>query len=95
MPHDPYYWSAAWKAIRRSALDRAGGICQTPNCRAPAVIVDHIVSRRKGGTEDPSNLRALCRACDASIKEARSGERRSGGRLRARGCGVDGWPLGE
>lgn len=95
MPHDPFYWSAEWKAVRRAALERAGGRCQTPKCNAPAVIVDHIIARSRGGTEAPSNLRALCRACDNAVKEARSGQRRSGGKLRAKGCDVNGWPLVE
>jgi 5-methylcytosine-specific restriction endonuclease McrA len=29
-------------------------------CLAPASTVDHVVSRAKGGNDDPDNLRAAC-----------------------------------
>lgn len=32
---------------------------------AEDLIADHIVSRRNGGSHDPSNLQALCQRCNA------------------------------
>jgi 5-methylcytosine-specific restriction protein A len=45
-------------------LERDGHVCQL--CGAPANTVDHIVRVVDGGTDDPSNLRALCRSCNSS-----------------------------
>ncbi|MHB0886869.1 MAG: HNH endonuclease [Bacillota bacterium] len=36
----------------------------------PATDLDHRVSKRKGGTDDPANLQALCHQCH-SAKTAR------------------------
>jgi 5-methylcytosine-specific restriction endonuclease McrA len=33
---------------------------------AAALVLDHIVSRRNGGTNDPSNLQTLCDSCNAA-----------------------------
>lgn len=50
--------------LRRSILERDGHLCQL--CReAPATEVDHIVPRVRGGSDDPANLQAACRWCNA------------------------------
>lgn len=54
-----------WRRIRDSVLHRE------PLCRAcgaegrttAAVHVDHIVSKRRGGTDERSNLQPLCQPC--------------------------------
>lgn len=92
MPNESFYQTDEWKRLRRATLERDRWKCTTPGCRRPAKIVDHIVSRRKGGANTLSNLRSLCRACDNQIKESASGERRGGGKIRA-AIGPDGWPV--
>lgn len=94
MPRDPFYLTPEWRARRRAVLERAGGRCEAPGCDRPAVIVDHILARSKGGSDDPANLRCLCRQHDNSVKEDQHGNRRSGGVLRTRPrIGPDGWPI--
>lgn len=51
-----------WRAIRAAVLAERH-FCV--DCGAQATEVDHIVSLRRGGTNAPSNLRALCKACHA------------------------------
>lgn len=51
-----------WRAVRGVVIRRDRGICQecvTPGARQVA----HIVDRRAGGSDDPSNLRLLCGSC--------------------------------
>ena len=52
-----------WEALRRAVLER-DGFCQ--ECGEPAEHVDHITSLAMGGSNDVSNLRALCAACNLS-----------------------------
>jgi Zierdtviridae HNH endonuclease len=40
-------------------LERDGHVCVV--CGAPATEVDHIEAVSVGGTDDPANLRAVCR----------------------------------
>ncbi|MGN6168187.1 MAG: HNH endonuclease [Solirubrobacteraceae bacterium] len=47
--------------LRREILDRDGHVCRL--CSAPATDVDHVVPLAVGGTDEPSNLRALCAPC--------------------------------
>ena len=58
-------------ALRAFIIERDNGRCKL--CGAAAedtklgcLVVDHIVSRRNGGSHHPSNLRALCDPCNAS-----------------------------
>lgn len=63
-----------WRRLRLLVLDRDGWRCQLPVdgggesdvalCGAWASHVDHITPRALGGTDDPANLRAACRACN-------------------------------
>jgi 5-methylcytosine-specific restriction endonuclease McrA len=56
--------SHKWRTeIRPAVLKRDGYTCQL--CGAPANAVDHIVPYRDGGTDDLSNLRALCPSCNS------------------------------
>ena len=51
----------AWRVIRKAVLNAE------PRCRlcgAPATEVDHILPVSRGGTDDRSNLRAVCRTCN-------------------------------
>lgn len=75
---DGYYHTTAWKDLREQCLARDAFICQLalPGCTRTATIADHIVSRRNGGADDLTNLRAVCRSCDNRFKENHLGERR-------------------
>ena len=48
-----------WRKIRKAML-QAEPYCQ---CGARANTVDHIVPRRKGGSNEPGNLVAMCHSC--------------------------------
>ena len=53
-------YGAAWQSIStryRSEHPRC------VMCGRPSEVVDHILSRRDGGSDDASNLRALCWSC--------------------------------
>lgn len=86
-------YGAQWRKLRDEVYARDKGACQM----CGAVIagreahVDHIVAKRHGGADVPSNLQLLCRSCH-SIKTRREveGDRMAGegegGRI-AEGCG--------
>lgn len=52
----------AWAPTRRYVLLRDNHRCQ--ECGGPGNVVDHITPIAHGGTDHPSNLRALCAACN-------------------------------
>lgn len=81
---DPFYRSAAWRALRAEVLTRQP-VCATPGCRARARAVDHIVPRSRGGPDSLGNLRGLCVTCH--------NQRRRGGEPRVPGCDATGMPL--
>lgn len=59
-------------------------MCQAPGCSQLATDVDHIIARRKGGTDDLQNLQSLCHACH-SRKTAREDVPAAHRRGRGRG----------
>jgi 5-methylcytosine-specific restriction protein A len=93
MPSDPFYKTPEWQQLRKAALHRDRYRCTVPGCTAKATHVDHIISRRDGGPDALSNLRSLCKAHDNMVMQGSSGRRRSGGKLRVKGCDADGMPL--
>lgn len=78
---DPFYLSAEWSALRKAVFERDGNRCVVPGCGARAVVADHIVTRRDGGSDSLDNLRSLCRKHDNQVKEGPGGVRKSGGRF--------------
>jgi len=90
---DPFYFSPAWRALVAFVERRSGGRCEVPGCRLAAKVVDHVVARRNGGPDHPSNLRHLCRTHDNQVKEGADGRRRNDGVFTVKGCDVNGWPL--
>lgn len=56
---------ANWVQLRAQILHRAGGRCESrkrdgTRCWDKAVAVDHVLAHSEGGTDDPSNLAAIC-----------------------------------
>ena len=84
-----------WQKIRLIILERDNHTCQ--RCGRPARSVDHIKPKDCGGTDDPTNLRALCIKCNSSLGaqyvNAKRGRRRqflkSGPSLTAPSSSVD------
>ena len=80
---DAFYASAEWRALRAQTLRRDGGRCVL--CGEPAVVADHVISRRRwfaerrpGSPDTLDNLRSLCRTHDNRFKEDATGARRGG-----------------
>lgn len=85
-------YGSQWDRIRKEVMSRDRGLCQTclRNDRVtPAHAVDHILAKAKGGTDDPANLEAICRAhhLDKTMREM--------GRRRKQRIGTDGWAVEE
>lgn len=89
-------YGSAWVKLRRNILDRDMHLCQPCLAKGrptPAPMVDHIVAKADGGTDDPSNLRAICSACHAA-KTTAEGHAAAGHTVRERRTiGPDGWPV--
>jgi 5-methylcytosine-specific restriction endonuclease McrA len=69
-----------WAGIRAKVLRDSAGICA--RCGGDgACEVDHIVSRRSGGSNEYTNLQALCRDCHARKSSAEGNAAKA--RLRA------------
>jgi 5-methylcytosine-specific restriction protein A len=60
-----FYHSKAWRALRARVLTRDGYMCQLQliGCTGQATIVDYILERCEGGSDDNANLRAVCASC--------------------------------
>jgi 5-methylcytosine-specific restriction protein A len=83
-------YGAAWDRVRKAVMQRDKGLCQPCLERdrlTPAHAVDHILAKANGGTDNPDNLRAICRAChlDKTMRDC--------GRRRKQQTGADGWPI--
>lgn len=68
-------YGTAWDKLRKAILARDGGLCQ-PCMRMGRVtlanIVDHILNKASGGTDDDANLQTICRPCH-DVKTAGEG----------------------
>ena len=65
-------YGVAWRRLAKWFLQR-NPLCNDPFGRhvsdgrtVAAEVVDHIVPRRRGGTDDESNLQALCSRCHST-----------------------------
>lgn len=86
-------YGTAWDKLRLVILQRDLYLCQCDQCRGgdlrmtAASHVDHIKPKAQGGTDDPSNLRAVSKDCHRRI----SMEQR--GFTPQRRIGLDGYPV--
>jgi len=55
-----WYDSGAWELIRTTQLEKFPW-CAI--CNKLAKHVDHFIPRKKGGSDEPSNLQSLCLPC--------------------------------
>ena len=83
----------AWQKLRLRILARDSYLCQCDVCKRSGYVkeateVDHIVPKAQGGTDDPSNLRAVHRSCHLRISLEQKGY------AVPRTIGADGWPVG-
>jgi 5-methylcytosine-specific restriction endonuclease McrA len=95
---DPFYFSPAWRALRRQVLDRDGWACTACGrslVGRGAARIDHI---RPKATHPHlaralHNLRSLCAYCDgqAHREKGAPGSPRDD-RIVRRGADADGWP---
>lgn len=60
LPDARHRFEPVWK-LRLFVLERDFYVCQDPGCGQAATEVDHIVPRRKGGTDSLDNLQSLCK----------------------------------
>lgn len=67
----------AWQQLKARILDRDGYACHW--CGRMAETADHVVPVAEGGSDDPGNLVAACRACN----ERRGREAAARGRGRS------------
>lgn len=72
----PFYNSAKWQSVRRSVLQRSGGLCERCYKKGLVVaadVVHHKVVLTPGNisdpkiTLDPEKLEALCSDCHAAV----------------------------
>lgn len=75
-------YGSAWTALRSRVLVRDQGLCQVCLCMGRVSVakqVDHIKAKSAGGTDDMSNLQAICVACHKvkTATEAHQGRGRS------------------
>lgn len=55
-----------WQDVRKYVLSRDRYLCQAclkDNRLTPAKEVDHIINKASGGSDDASNLQAICVSC--------------------------------
>lgn len=76
-------YGSAWDRLRLHILERDCGLCRVCSEAGritPAAQVDHIVPKAWGGTDDESNLQAICRTCHtAKTNHEKTQWRREGG----------------
>jgi 5-methylcytosine-specific restriction endonuclease McrA len=59
---DRVYGTQAWRKLAAWVVARDNGICHL--CGEPgADTAHHLIEKRQGGSDDPTNLRAIHRGC--------------------------------
>ncbi len=85
-------YGTAWDKLRGETLRRDHYLCRCSECEKsgrvrPATEVDHHIPKARGGTDDPSNLRAINADCHKRNTLIENGRRPK------RTVGSDGWPV--
>lgn len=73
-----YGW--AWEKLRKVVLARDCGLCQPCSSAGrltPGKIVDHIIPKAEGGTDDLENLQVICKPCH--VRKTATESARGGG----------------
>lgn len=71
-------YGSAWVKLRERIMRRDLYLCQpckTKGRTTPAKEVHHVIAKAHGGTDDPGNLTAICKACHDEDTRAQKGER--------------------
>jgi 5-methylcytosine-specific restriction protein A len=88
-------YGSAWVKLRRQIMERDCGLCQCDQCKGGAIKVtlaqevDHITPKAQGGTDDPTNLRAVSTECHKRITAEQMGKRKRPRKV----ISEDGWPV--
>lgn len=92
-----YAGGRAWQRTRARIFARDGYACRirAEGCTGAAEVVDHVLNRARGGSDDDSNLVSACRACNDTKRrqEARMG--RAGQKSTTAGAEVDARPISK
>lgn len=68
---DPFYQSAAWRALVDKIKAERGARCQECGRDRCRIFGDHIRERQDGGADlDPDNVRLLCGSCHTAKTHA-------------------------
>jgi 5-methylcytosine-specific restriction enzyme A len=70
--------TSRWQALRTRVLQRDNHTCQVrgPRCLGMATEVDHVVPVSRGGADNLSNTRAVCKPCHDALTAAQAREAR-------------------
>jgi len=60
-------YDSRWQRTSARIIARDGGVCSY--CGGVADTTDHIIPKKRDGTDDDSNLAAACRPCNSSKKD--------------------------
>lgn len=88
-------YGTEWVRLRLEILRRDNGLCQCEQCKGGkirvriATEVHHLISKAKGGSDDPANLAAINRDCHKRETMAEQGRQAI---LRPT-IGIDGYPV--
>lgn len=60
-----------WNRLRLAVLERDGWVCSTCSkaLEGDDATVDHVIAKASGGTDDTSNLVAMCRICNSKKQD--------------------------
>jgi 5-methylcytosine-specific restriction endonuclease McrA len=78
---NPAYNRASYQTNRRLVLVASQGKCSVSGCTRLATTADHIVPLARGGTHDPSNLRAMCSYHNSALGAAVTNQIRAAKKL--------------
>ncbi|MDE2030563.1 MAG: HNH endonuclease [Alphaproteobacteria bacterium] len=67
---DKSYGTQAWRKLAASVITRDGGICHICGLSG-ADTAHHLIEKREGGSDHPSNLRATHRGCHNRLHNRR------------------------